>query len=133
VEHAYGGGRWGSPAAQIAEFLDLIEHPEQEWRVMRLLLDVDSRMVELKSIHGATLTPVRGFPGTVSQLMPEGVAVADTLHVSAGSHEPRTLLVREGIGRDGWMVALDVRPHMIHASTALRLVTAGTIVEPVEL
>jgi hypothetical protein len=133
VAQVYGAQRETRPAALIAEFVDLVENPEQEWRVMRLLLDLDSRQVESRSIHGARLVPVRGFQQTVSPLMPEGVAVADTLHISQGSREPRTFLVREDRGRDGWMVTFDVRPHMLHASTALRLVTAATIVEPIEI
>lgn len=121
------------PAAQLAEFLDLVEHPEQEWRVIRLLQDVDTRQVDGQLIHDARLQPVRGFRETISPLMPEAVAAADRTHVTPGSREPRTLLVRERRGRDGWFVALELRPHLVHASTAIRLVTAGTIVEPLEI
>ena len=121
------------PAKAIDEFLDLIEHPEQPWRVMRLLIDLDSRAVDGQSLHGVRFLPVHGLWETISPELPEGARRSQDIHVFLGSHEPRTLLVADRPGRDGWMVAFDVRPHLIHASVALRLVTAGTIVEPLEL
>jgi hypothetical protein len=121
------------PAKAIDEFIDLIENPEQPWRMMRLLLDLDSRAVDGRSLHDIRLRPVRGLRETISPELPEGARQTEDVHVFLGSHEPRTFLIADRSGRDGWMVAFDARPHLIHASGALRLVTAGTIVEPLEL
>jgi hypothetical protein len=122
------------PRKAIDEFLELIEHPEQTWRVMRLVLDVDSRAVDGRSVHDVRIPSVRGLTETISPELPEGVKASDTVpSAMRGSHEPRTFLIVDRPGRDGWFVAFDARPHMIHASLALRLVTAGTSVDTLEL
>jgi len=122
------------PGKAIDEFVELIEHPEQTWRVMRLVLDVDSRAVHGRSIHDVRLCSVRGLMETISPELPEGARAADAVpSAMRGSKEPRTFLIVDRPGRDGWIVAFDTRPHMVHASLALRLVTAGTSVDVLEL
>jgi len=121
------------PDKAIDELLDLIEHPEQTWRVMRLLVELDTRAVDGQSLHDVRIRAVRGLPETLSGELPEGWSRAGELHVMHGSREPRTFLITDRPGRDGWMVAFDARSHLIHAAAALRLVTAGSISEPLEL
>ncbi|HYK96126.1 MAG TPA: hypothetical protein VE011_09715 [Candidatus Dormibacteraeota bacterium] len=121
------------PGPQVDELLDHLEHPEQPVRVMRLLLDLDASAVDGQELHDARIRHVHGIRETISPEIPEGASASDDAHVSWGSTEPSAFLVAEGSGRDGWIVAFDVRPHLAHGSTALRLVTAGSIVEPFEV
>ncbi len=126
-------GRTPSPAALIDELLDHVENGEQPVRVLRLLTDIDVSEVAGRTIHDVRLRPVRGLSETLQLEISEAAKEVQRLSVNAGSREPRAFLVSERAGHDPWMVAFDLRPHMVHVATALRLVTAASIIEPLEV
>jgi len=121
--------------ALIDQFLEQVANADQPVRVIRLVTDVDVSEVEGRTVHNVRLRRVRGLPETLQAEMFEAASEVRGLRtmVSYGSREPRAFLVGEQAGRDPWLVAHSLRPHLIHVSTALRLVTAASLIEPLEV
>jgi hypothetical protein len=132
---AWDPGRAPTTEALIDQFLDQVDNPDQPVRVLRLLTDLDVSEVEGRTVHDVRLRSVRGLPDTLQEEMYEAASEVRELRtmVAYGSREPRALLVGGRAGRDAWMVALELRPHLIHVSTAFRLVTGASIIEPLEV
>jgi hypothetical protein len=133
---------WERPAAHgeiartcIADMLDQLADSARTLRTIRLLTEVDATRVAGSTIHHVRLEPVRALESTISHEMKEAAAEALRLPtVMPGSREPRVLAVVDARGeRDEWELAKESRSHFWHALTALRLTTAATIVQAVEI
>jgi hypothetical protein len=129
----YPPAEWPGIPSSIDELLGHVESPAQLVRVLRLLTDTDVSEVHGRTVHDVRLLDVRGLMETISGAVKEAASEVDALHVSRGSREPRAFLVGERAGRDPWMVEMDTVKHMVHVSTAIRLITAGSIAEILEI
>lgn len=116
---------------------EMLAHLAREGNVTRtiwLLTDLDVERVAGVTIHHVRLQPVRGLAESISMEMKEAAAEIRRLFVPLGSREPRALAIVDGIGRQrDWELQQESEPHLGHALTALRLVTAATIVRSVEM